>query len=125
MIERAAAARNAGISGYHADQASVDVAASCRHTEPDLTMIVDVSTLGTDVEQRSAVVEESPWWCWGAKRFEDDATTFSKPLHLAKNLQQGIPAKMRGPAAAPAAADAKPRSPLLTGPAAANAEAKI
>ena len=76
-------------------------------------------------QERSAVVEESPWWCWGAKRFEDDATTFSKPLHLAKNLQQGIPAKMRGPAAAPAAADAKPRSPLLTGPAAANAEAKI
>ena len=63
-------------------------------------------------QERSAVVEESPWWCWGAKRFEDDATTFSKPLHLAKNLQQGIPAKMRGPAAAPAAADAKPRSPL-------------
>ena len=49
----------------------------------------------------------------------------SKPRHLAKNLQQGIPAKRRGPAAAPAAADAKPRSPLLTGPAAANAEAKI
>ena len=23
-------------------------------------------------QERSAVVEESPWWCWGAKRFEDD-----------------------------------------------------
>ena len=44
-----------------------------------------------------AVVEESPL----GRQALGDATTFSKPP-TAKNLKQGIPAKMRGPAAAPA-----------------------
>ena len=45
MVERAASAANAGIEGYHADQAAVQDASRAPGNEPDAP-IVDIWTFG-------------------------------------------------------------------------------
>ena len=88
MVERAAAAKNAGVSGYHASRAAVEAAARAAGDDIDAP-IVDVWTFGTDMDEREA---PAPVTLTSMPTTDDDLGLFARlKAALPKLLRKAVP----------------------------------